>query len=145
MSWMPPVSPWGLIQEQLWPSEWLILVSCIMLNCTSRKQVEKVLPTFMIRYPSPEAFISNFDVMELGDMIASLGFRMQRVRHLKQMTEAYLSGDWKTAKDLPGIGEYGQRCWEIFCRGTIGDTCPRDGALAVYWRWFKRQYHEEAS
>jgi len=46
MQFIPPRSGYGLIQEDLWPDEWKILVSCMMLNYTSRKQVEKILPSF---------------------------------------------------------------------------------------------------
>lgn len=120
-------------------------MSCIMLNCTSRKQVEKVLPTFMLRYPTAEIFTRDHDVMEIGNMIASLGFRMRRLVHLEKMTEAYLSGGWEDARKLPGIGEYGGRTFDIFCRGIIGDSCPMDGALAVYWRWYRRHHGEEAT
>lgn len=47
MNKLPPRSLFGLLQEDLVPNEWMILISCMMLNCTSRKQVEKVFPTFI--------------------------------------------------------------------------------------------------
>lgn len=44
---MPRSPEHPLIQEDLLHNEWMILVVCMMLNQTQRKQVEKVLPKFM--------------------------------------------------------------------------------------------------
>lgn len=139
--WTPPRSPHGLLQEDLFPDEWLILVSCMMLNCTTRKQVEKVLPEFRRRWPGPKQFLQA-NVAEVVDLIRPLGFANRRSIALRKMTEAYLAGGWNNARELPGIGEYGARCWEIFCRGEIGDTPPNDHALLTYWRWYKQRRTE---
>src|SRR5690606_7490661 len=80
MTWFPPRSPWGLIQEDLFPSEWFILVSCVMLNCTLRKQVERVLPNFIARFPTPETLIGCEE--ELTSLIAPLGFKNRRAQRL---------------------------------------------------------------
>ena len=48
--WQPPKSPVGLIQEELWPDEWKILISCLMLNQTTRKQVDKVIWKFFDKW-----------------------------------------------------------------------------------------------
>ena len=41
--WSPPRSPFGLLEEILWEDEWKMLVACMMLNCTTRLQVDRVL------------------------------------------------------------------------------------------------------
>lgn len=132
--WIPPRSPFSLIQEDLWPDEWLILVSCVMLNCTSRKQVERVLPEFRHRWPTPQAFMAAVDA-EVADVCRSLGFANRRTTNLKRMTRAYLCTDWHHAKELPGIGEYASAAWRIFCEGTVGDEPPKDHALVRYFEW----------
>ena len=135
---IPPVSPYGLIQESLWPNEWRILVSCMMLNCTSRIQVERVLPEFFRRWPVPEKFMdANLD--EVAELCRSLGFANRRTKNLRSMTERYLKGDWSHASELPGIGTYGARSWEMFCRGIIGDEPPKDHALVKYWTWLRQR------
>jgi methyl-CpG-binding domain protein 4 len=131
--WIPPRSPYSLIQEDVFPSEWLVIVSCMMLNCTKRRQVDRVLPGFMERWPTPEVFLLASDA-EVAEVCRSLGFANRRTRNLKLMTEAYL-GVWDHALDLPGVGEYVARAWEIFCRGSLGLEPPRDHALVQYWRW----------
>lgn len=137
---IPPRSPYGLLQEDLVPSEWLILVSCVLLNCTTRKQVEKVLPEFIRRWPIAQAFM-NADKVEVANLIRPLGFIERRTAYLTKMTELYLCGPWEHAVELAGIGEYGGRAWEIFCCNRLGDEEPKDHALVEYWKW--RKYHEQ--
>ena len=134
--WIPPVSPYGLLQESLWPDEWMILVSCMMLNCTSRKQVEKVLPRFMKNWPTTALFLkaNKEDVVAL---CRSLGFANRRTENLFKMTEAYVANNWTHARELPGIGKYAARAWEIFCRGELGIEPPADHALVRYWEYVK--------
>ena len=137
---IPPRSPFSLLQEDLWSSapesEWIILVACIMLNCTTRKQVEKILPSFREKWPAPQTFI-NADKIEVATLITPLGFCRRRTVCLMQMTKQYLEGTWTHASELPGIGPYGSTSWEIFCRGIIGDEPPKDHALTQYWAWRK--------
>jgi methyl-CpG-binding domain protein 4 len=134
---IPPRSGYGLIQEDLWPDGWKILVSCVMLNCTSRKQVEKVLPRFFALWPGPEELLdSNPEI--IAETIAPLGFKNRRTKNLLNMSRSYLEQDWKDPRELPGVGEYGARAWEIFCGNKLGDEPPKDGALVLYWQWRKK-------
>lgn len=134
MNKLPPRSPFGLLQEDLVPNEWLILISCMMLNCTSRKQVEKVFPTFIKKWPTPQQLLSasRDDIVQV---CKSLGFASKRTDNIIKMTNAYLNSDWNHASELPGIGAYAARSWEIFCRNILGAEMPQDHALTVYWKW----------
>lgn len=140
MNGPPPRSPFGLIQEDLWPDEYAILVSCMMLNCTSRKQVEKVLPEFLRRWPTPVALLEA-DRTEVESLTRPLGFAVRRTDNLLKMSTHYLTQPWTHARELPGVGTYGARAWEVFCRGIIGDEPPKDHALTRYWEW--RKHHEQ--
>jgi methyl-CpG-binding domain protein 4 len=132
--WYPPRSPLGLIQEDLFPSEWNILVACLMLNCTSRRQVEQVMPEFMRRWPTA-ADVAAADTSDLTEVIRSLGFGNRRANNLQALARAFLSGGWTDSRDLPHIGEYAGRAHDIFCRGIIGSEPPNDHALTDYWHW----------
>lgn len=132
--WIPPRSPFGLLQEDLGHSEWLILIACQMLNCTARRQVEGVLPKFIAKWPGPEAFVVA-DPDEVVETCRTLGFANRRTKNMLAMTRAYLTNEWKHASELPGIGVYGSRCWEMLCLGIIGEQEPSDGALRMYWKW----------
>lgn len=109
-----------------------------MLNCTTRKQVEKVLPEFVKRWSTPQAFI-RADWAEVATLIQPLGFCRRRTGALMKLTEHYLAGPWSDPRELPGIGEYGARAWEIFCKGELGDVPPKDHALVQYWEWAKQR------
>lgn len=109
----------------------------MMLNCTTRKQVEKVLPEFMKRWPTHRQFIYA-DKLEVADVIRSLGFANRRSDNLVKMTKRYIAGPWEHASELPGIGEYGARCWEMLFRCEAGKTIPSDHALVVYWDYVRR-------
>lgn len=132
--WLPPVSPYGLIQETLWPDGWKILVACIMLNCTTRKAAEKVIPRLFEKYPNAES-MSKADPEELSQIVAELGFRNRRTNTLIEFSKNYLTDSWQHPKDLPGIGDYAGAAWDIFIRGEIPEECPKDGALANWWHW----------
>ena len=135
---IPPVSPFGLIQEQLWPDRWLILVVAMLLNCTTRKQVEKVLPEFRRRWPGPNELLAA-DPSEVEGLCRPLGFARRRTQNLWKMSEAFVRGEWSDPRELPGVGEYGARSYEMFCMGKLGDDAPKDHALTIYWTWYKRQ------
>jgi len=38
-NWRPPRSPYGLLEELLWDRPWALLLACILLNQTTRRQV----------------------------------------------------------------------------------------------------------
>ena len=47
-----PQSPIGMLQEEMWPDVWKILVVSILHNQTSRKQVDKVYEDLFKKYPN---------------------------------------------------------------------------------------------
>lgn len=135
---IPPFSPFVLLQETVWPSEWKLLVSCIFLNQTSRKQVEKILPLFWEKWSTPELLL-NTDRQQIVSLCKPLGFANKRTDCLLKLAKCYLNKNtWSHAKDLPGIGHYGSKSWEIFCLGIIDDASPGDHALDTYHSWRKR-------
>lgn len=110
-----------------------------MLNCTNRKSVERVLPSFFAKWPTAEKLVSA-DIKLVEVVVSSLGFKNRRTKNLLNMSKAYLN-TFRHAKNLPGIGEYGSRAWEIFYLGKMGVESPRDHALTKYWIW--RKLHDK--
>lgn len=137
---MPPRSPFGLIQEDLVPNEWLILASCILLNCTSRMQVDKIMSIFIKRYKTPQLLLQD-DEDRIKQLIGHLGFKNRRTKSLKDLAGVLITTTWDDPRTLPGIGEYGARAWEIFYNNILGKFPPNDGALKTYWNW--RKLHEK--
>jgi endonuclease III len=132
--WIAPRSPLSLIQEDVAYSEWILLVTCVMFNFTTRKQVEKILPRFIDICPTPQACLSTKKDLIL-ETIVSLGFGRRRTVCLCQLAQALIDKKWIHALELPGIGEYGARSFEIFCLGMLGNSSPKDHALQRYYEW----------
>lgn len=137
MSRIPPRSPYGLIQEDLWPNEWAILVACMLLNCTTRRTMERVFPKLLKKYPDAKSMsLANHD--ELSQMISCLGFGNRRATNLINMSREYVKRGWNHVSELPGIGEYASAAWEIFIKNQLPPECPKDGALSMYYNWRKK-------
>ena len=138
---IPPLSPYGLLQEYLFPNEWLCHVACVLLNRTSRKQVESVIKLFIERWSTPESVI-NTPEQDLAAAIKSLGFSNRRARTLKLLAEAYVRHATDDVSKLPGIGAYAASSWRLF----FGDGRVReveDHALALYSDYTNGKHNEK--
>ena len=133
---IPPRSPWGLIQEDLWPDAWRILIACMCLNCTTRKQAEKILPSLYKKWPTAMAMAAA-SPKDVEALISPLGFGNRRSHSMIKMSKAYIKPGWRHAKELPGIGNYAAAAWEIFCLGRLPPEAPKDHALVAYYKWRK--------
>lgn len=136
--WVPPKSSENLIQEILWPDEWKILVACILLNQTTRKQLNKVIDPFFKRWPTPEALLAS-SPEEIGEVLKPLGFWRRRPRTLQKFSHQYLTKSWKQPKELHGVGKYANDAWHIFIKGDWQTVEPQDHALSWYHTWLKQK------
>ena len=134
-SYVAPTSPHDLIQEHYPGDEYKILVCCILLNQTSRKQLDKVVDAFFRKWPTAEC-MSQADVSELALAMKPLGFYNRRAKSLKKFANQYLKGEWSQAKDLYGCGKYANDAWLIFIKGKASEVNPEDHALNDYHNWF---------
>ena len=101
-----------MVQQQV-KSVWQHMVGVICLNLTDRKQVKQVLPKLFKRYPTPIKFIRGNSNTQMK-MLKPLGMVNVRLKRLKQMSIDFLTWDYKDAKDLHGIGKYGDDSYKIF-------------------------------
>ncbi len=127
--WIPP--KFGLIQEKYWPDGWKILVCCLCHTLTKRAQMEPIVEEMFQRWPSAQALASAPDA-DLEDLIRPLGMQRKRTQTLKRMSAQYAAGGWKQAKDLHGIGKYGDDAYRIFILGDWRAVQPNDHALNDY-------------
>jgi len=82
-------SPFGLIEE-LFPSDpWKLLLSTIMLNQTTRNQVDPVLHTFLSRWPTP-TMASKADARDVREVVSTLGLQHKRARAIVRYSREYL-------------------------------------------------------
>lgn len=137
--WTPP--KFGLIQEKYWPDPWKILVCCLCLNLTTRKQMEPVVEVIFQRWPDAKS-LSEADETELTEVIRSLGMWKKRVNTLKKMSAQYHEGKWTDVLQLHGVGKYASDAYRIFVLGEWRNVQPNDHALNDYHDFLKRYYGE---
>ena len=128
--WTPP--QFGLIQEMYWPDEWKMLVCCLCLNLTTRKQMEPVVAQLFARWPTPQD-MSNADPDEISEMTVSLGMQHKRAQTLIRFSREYLTG-FDSVRKLHGVGKYAEDSHLIFALGDWQAVRPTDGALTKYWK-----------
>jgi len=137
--WSPP--KYGLIQEKYWPDGWKILVCCLCLNLTTRKQMEPVVAELFRRWPSPADLLAASDD-DIEDLIRPLGMQKKRTQTLRKMSAQYVAGGWKHARELHGIGKYGDDAYRIFILGDWKSVTPQDHALVDYHNFLMENYAE---
>jgi adenine-specific DNA glycosylase len=136
--WVAPLSPHDLIQEHYPGDAYKILVCCLMLNQTTRKQVDKIIGVFFKKYPTA-LDLSNANPVELQDLIQPLGMYRRRTGTLIRFAKEFLSNGWKNAKELYGCGKYAQDTYDIFITGRWENVEPNDHALNTYHDWLKER------
>lgn len=135
--WDPPKL--GLIQEKYLPDGWKVLVCCLCLNLTSRKQMEPIVEILFDKWPT--AFdMSKADQGELEEIIKPLGMQKKRSKTLIEMSSQYIDKSWNDPRNLKGVGEYAARAYEIFILGKLGSDPPKDHALKYYWDFLKKDH-----
>ena len=132
--WRPPRSPFGLLEELLWDRPWALLLCCILLNQTTRVQVDPVLCRLLRRAPDAAA-LAVADASELEAILRPLGLHRRRAQTLLSFSRAFLAGSWRRVEELPGVGKYAADAHAIFCLGRWREVTPDDHALNAYHEW----------
>ena len=101
-----------LLQEIYQDDGWKMLVCCMLVNLTNRKQVDTIRDKLFNRYPTPQ-YMMNAEHSELVDIIKPLGLYNTRADRLIKMSEGYVKG-FKSVDELYGIGQYAKDSWDIF-------------------------------
>lgn len=106
-----------MVQQQI-NGPWQHMVGVIMLNLTNRKQVKKVLPEFLSRWPEPSSLLyATRDQIE--KVIEPLGMKKVRAERLYRMSEQFLDWDGEDATELYGIGKYGSDSYRLFFKKEL--------------------------
>lgn len=115
---------------------WRMLVGCVLLNQTSRAQVDGVREDLFRMYRSPEE-LAHASVDSLADVVRPLGFQNCRARTLRLFSEWWVSTPYDHSEGVlalepPGVGEYARDSWEIFYIGIVPDHPVADKVLLEY-------------
>ncbi|KAI3429502.1 hypothetical protein D9Q98_005591 [Chlorella vulgaris] len=135
--WEPPVSPYGLLEEELFDDPWKLLVACMLLNKTSSMAVRRVIWELFALCPTPAAAISA-DQQQLQALIQPLGLFRKRAAAIQQLSQDYLYKQWREPTELFGIGKYAADAYHMFCRGRWRDVAPDDKDLKRYRQWLEQ-------
>jgi methyl-CpG-binding domain protein 4 len=119
-----------LLQEIYREEPWKMLVGCILLNQTTRVQVDKVREELFLTWPDPIS-MAEADPNAIAEVIKPLGLYNRRARTLIKFSRDWTEKDWKEPIELHGIGKYAQDSWEIFQKNNFS-TQPTDKELRGY-------------
>lgn len=114
--------------ENHFKDPWQILVVCMLLNRTTRKQVDRVVYKLFDKY-SNALEMSRADVDNVASIIRSLGFQNRRSASLVKMSKQWLEGS--SVEELSGIGRYAIDSYKIFVLKDYS-VVPEDYALKNY-------------
>ena len=106
-----------MVQQQI-DGPWQHMVGVIMLNLTGRKQVKKVLPKFLSRWPNPESLLYATST-QIEEVIEPLGMKKVRAERLYRMSEQFRDWDGDDATELYGIGKYGSDSYRLFFKKEL--------------------------
>lgn len=139
LEWIPPKSPYNLVQETLFHDSWKLLIATIFLNKTSGKLAIPVLWQFFEKYPHAED-AKNAKTKDISAILQPLGLHNLRARTIIKFSKEYMDKDWRYPNELHGIGKYGNDSYRIFCINEWKHVRPRDHKLNLYHEWLK-SYH----
>ena len=78
-----------LLQEIYKDNPWQMLVCCMLLNLTHRRQVDKIRSELFYRWPTPEKMMEA-DQEELAKLLKPLGFYNKRAKSLVKMSKQWV-------------------------------------------------------
>jgi endonuclease III len=150
---VPPRSPFGLLEEILWRDDWKVLTACMMLNCTTRLQVDRVLWELFTLAPTAEDAVklgeSEKGIALIENCLATIGLHRKRARAFVRLSQDVVNARKvvkvdddidndlnrphfvRDVSEFHGVGAYAADAHAMFCDGIIAAP-PRDHAL----RWY---------
>lgn len=133
------ISPYSLLQEELWRYPWKVMIACIMLNQTGYKQVRSVIWKFFERYPDALC-AKEANVEELATILKPLGLYNRRAKTIVKFSREFNKG--LALEDCFGIGKYALDSYKIFCDRSL-DVQPTDFKLKMYLEWAYKHLEKE--
>ena len=139
--WIPPKSPFDLVQEKLYTQPWKLLVATIFLNKTNNKVSLPILWQFFKLWPTPEA-ASTADPVQVAQLLQPMGLHNLRAKLIVRFSWEFLNKDWRYPVELYGIGKYGNDSYRIFCVEEWKEVKPSDKKLNLYHDWIKEKFRD---
>lgn len=137
--WVPPRSPYQLIQEDLYHDPWQLLIATICLQKTQGRSVRNVIAKFFSKFPSPEHLL-RAEPADIAELLLPLGLQNKKAKIMLKFTDEFLNKSWRYPIELHGIGKYGNDSYRIFCRNEWKRVKPKDHMLEKYHLWLKNEW-----
>jgi hypothetical protein len=83
-------TPFGLLEELFGNDPWRLFLSAILLNRTSRVQVDTIMFDFLAEWPSAEA-AAGADAARMCVVVKALGIRFRRAAGIIRFSKEYLA------------------------------------------------------
>lgn len=83
-------SPFGLLEELFADDPWRLLLSTIFLNRTTRRQVDRTLHDFLLRWPDAESAAAA-DPADVLEIVSPLGIKYRRSRGIVRFSAEYVA------------------------------------------------------
>nr|CAD7424217.1 unnamed protein product [Timema monikensis] len=138
--WIPPRSPYQLIQENYYDNPWQLLVATIFLQRTQGQLATRLALKFFEKWPSPKEVIAT-EQQEISTFLKGIGLHEIRAKIIKRFSEEFISKPWTYPRELHGIGKYGDDSYRIFCLGDWKAVRPTDHLLNDYVDWLSDTWH----
>jgi hypothetical protein len=148
-------SPFGLLEELFGNDPWRLFLSAILLNRTSRVQVDTIMFDFLAEWPSAEA-AAGADAARMSVVVRALGIRYRRAAGIIRFSKEYLTllehkmdicGSTVVGRSIDAdiaynltrdevlnlyyCGEYGYAAYKLFIQRDYSID-PTDHALKAY-------------
>lgn len=134
--------PFVLLQEIYRDDPWKLLVGCILLNLTNRKQVDRVVDSLFARYVGPaEMALANETVV--ATLLSPIGLQNRKAATLIRMSREFMEEkrrsnrgtlDESQVSKLPGVGPYALDSYRFFVLGDTSRFESNDKELAAWLR-----------
>ncbi len=86
--WVPPRSPYHLVQEDLFHDPFKLLVATIFLNRTGGDRAVPLALQFLRRWPDPRA-VAEAEEDQIADLLQPLGLNRRRAKVLQRFSSEY--------------------------------------------------------
>lgn len=129
-----------LLQEKYCDDPWKMLVCCVLLNQTTRAQVDSVEEKLFEQWPDPES-LAVADLTDLYETIKSTGFgwvKSDRLKKLSRSWAEFVVDEMRlpTANEvmsLPGCGRYAVDSYRVFVdRQHVHSSAVTDKEIKAY-------------
>nr|GLL25653.1 uncharacterized protein LOC109180753 [Ipomoea trifida] len=143
-NWIPPRSPYNLLQEDHVHDPWRVLVICMLLNRTTGLQAGRVISTLFTLCPNAKT-ATETAAEDIEKVIQPLGLHKKRAVMIKRFSLEYLGDCWTHVTQLHGVGKYAADAYAIFCTGKWDRVRPTDHMLNKYWDFLTELHGNEAT